>query len=188
MDTELHNPTFKRRGYIQVYYGDGKSKTCASMGQALRALGKNWKVLVMQFVKGGEREKYGEYLGFNALKPELRKNLKYKNCGLDKVVYRANLTDEDRLEAAKGWWYVLHNYKEYDMLILDEINIAIDLGIVELEKVIEFLNNKPKRLEVILTGRNARPEILELAHLVTEMKPEKHYWNIGVSSREGIEW
>lgn len=185
---ELHNPSFKRRGYIQVYYGDGKSKTSACMGQTLRALGRGWDVLIMQFVKGGDRENYGEYLGLNALKPEVRKHLKYKNCGLDKVIYKSNLTDEDRLEAQKGWWYVLHNYKKYDMVVLDEINIAIDLDLIHLEQVCEFLKNKPKRLEVVLTGRNAHPNIIDMAHLVTEMRPEKHYWNIGVNAREGIEY
>lgn len=187
MNNDLTNPNFKRHGYIQVYYGEGKSKTTASMGLALRALGKKWKVLIIQFVKGGEREQYGEYLAFNSLKPELRANLKYKNCGLDKVIFKANLTDEDRLEAQKGWWYLLHNYKEYDLIILDEINIAIDLDIVHLEQVMDFLKNKPKRLEIVMTGRNARQEIRDIAHLVTEMKPEKHYWNIGVPAREGIE-
>ena len=187
MTEDLKNPNFKRHGYIQVYYGNGKSKTTASMGLALRALGKGWKVLIMQFVKGGPREQYGEYLGFKALKPELRANLTYKNCGLDKVTYKANLTDEDRLEAQKGWWYVVGNYKKYDLIILDEINIAIDMDIVHLEQVTTFLQSKPKRLEVVLTGRNARPEIRELAHLVTEMKAEKHYWDIGVGARDGIE-
>ena len=184
----LHNPKFNRYGYIQIYYGDGKCKTTASMGLALRALGKGWKVLVMQFVKGGDKRKYGEYNGFMALNDEVRKRIKYVNCGLDKVVYKANLTDEDRYEAQQGFWYVLHNAKEYDLIILDELNIALDLDIVHLDQVKEFLETKPKYLEVVITGRNAKPEIRELAHLVTEMKPEKHYYTLGVQSREGIEW
>lgn len=185
--TELINPDFGKLGYIQVYTGDGKGKTTASLGLAVRALGQNWKVLIMQFCKGGERDKYGEYNALMSLKDSVRRRLKYKNCGLDKVVYKANLTDEDRLEAQMGWNYILHNHKEYDLVILDELNIALDLDIIHLEQVKEFLLNKPKYLEVVITGRNVKQELVNIVHLVSKIEPVKHYWDIGVASRKGIE-
>ena len=189
---DLYNPLFRKNGYIQIYTSTGKGKTTASMGLALRALGSGWRVLIMQFVKGGAREKYGEFNALNSLKDEYKKNLKYKNCGLDKVIYSGNLTDEDKLEAQKGFFYVLHNYKEYDMIILDEVNIALELGLIHLDQFLEFLNNKPKRLEVVLTGRLTKPEIkdklYEMAHLISEINPVKHYWEVGVQARKGIEF
>lgn len=184
---ELINPNFDKRGYLQVFYGDGKGKTTASMGLALRALGQGWKVLIMQFVKGGNREQYGEYNSFMSLKDDVRKRLKYKNCGLDKVIFKENITDEDRLEGQLGWNYVLHNHKEYDLIILDELNIAIDLDIIHLAQVKEFVLNKPDYLEVVITGRNAKPTIRKMAHLVSKVEAEKHYWDLGVAFRKGIE-
>ncbi|HBY20504.1 MAG TPA: cob(I)yrinic acid a,c-diamide adenosyltransferase [Clostridiales bacterium] len=192
MTEELQNPKFRKTGYIQIYTSEGKGKTTASMGLALRALGSGWKVLIMQFCKGGDRCKYGEYNALNSLKDNIRKNLKYKNCGFDKVVYKANLTDEDKLEAQKGWFYIIHNAKEYDMIVLDEINIALDLDTIHIDQVLDFLKNKPKRLEVVMTGRIGRPEIreklFEVAHLITGMNPIKHYIDIGVKSRRGVEY
>lgn len=184
---DLKNPRFSKRGYIQIYHGLGKGKTTCSMGLAVRALGHGWRVLVMQFVKGGDRLKYGEYRSLTALKPELVKNLKYKNCGLDKVIYKANVTDEDRYEAQKGFFYIIHNYEQYDLIVLDEINIAVSLDLIHLDQLKDLLRNKPKHLEIVLTGREAHPDILEMAHLVTEMQPEKHYYKIGVGFRKGIE-
>lgn len=188
----LYNPKFLKTGYIQLFIGSGKGKTTACMGTALRALGSGWRVLIMQFCKGGERERYGEYNALKLLKPEILKNLKYKNCGLDKVIYKSNLTDEDKLEAQKGLWYVIHNAKQYDLLILDELNIALDLDIIHLDQVINFLNNKPKRTEIIMSGRitnlELRNKLFSMAHLISEIEPIKHYWQIGVHARKGIEY
>lgn len=180
--TELFNPKFKKHGYIQVYTGSGKGKTTACIGLATRALGRGWKVLIMQFCKGRTS---GE---FNFLRKFFGNNFKYFHVGLPCIPYSNNLCDEEKYENIKGFWYVKYNVKEYDLVILDELNIAIDLDIIHLEDVIRFLKNKPKKTEIVITGRNAKPEILEMANLVTEMKPVKHYYEVGVSAREGIEF
>lgn len=192
---DLYNPKFLKKGYIQIYTGSGKGKSTASMGLALRALGSGWKVLIMQFVKGGPREKYGEFQPLMQLRkyvPEYKERLKYKNCGLDKVIFKNNVTDEDKYLAQQGFWYIIHNHKEYDMIILDEINIALDLDLIHLEQMLDFLDKKPKRLEVVMTGRLVTPEIrekiFERAQLISDITPIKHYYDIGVGFRKGIEY
>ena len=99
-----------------------------------------------------------------------------------------NITQRDSLEAYKGWVYIDENQDKFDLIIMDELNIAIDLKLCSLSFVLNFLKNKPEDLEVVITGRNAHPDIIEVAHLVTNMQPIKHYWNIGVKSRSGIEF
>ena len=94
------------------------------------------------------------------------------------------------LDANKGWEIAkkaIQNH-EYNLVILDEANIAIDLGLIDLDDVIKVLKSKPKEMEIVLTGRNAKPEIIELAHLVSEIRPVKHYWDTGVVARKGIEY
>jgi cob(I)alamin adenosyltransferase len=188
----LTNPSFTKRGYVQIYTGDGKGKTTACMGLALRALGQGWKVMIMQFTKGGSREKYGEFNALNSIETKFRKNLKYKNCGFDKVLFKSNMTDDDKLEILKGWWYILHNHDQYDLIIMDEINIVIDLDIIKMEDVQKLIVEKPNNLELVFSGRIANPDkekkLFDSAHLVSKINPVKHYYEIGVNSREGIEY
>lgn len=185
-DQSLHNPNFEQHGYIQVYTGDGKGKTTASLGLTLRALGRGWKVLIVMFTKGGSD--YGELFSFSELSEDIKKRLKIIMAGLDRIVYRDNLNDQDKEAVQNGWKYVKENVDNYQLIILDEANIALDLGLIELDDMIDFLKNKPDKLEIVLTGRNANPKIVELAHLVSEIKPIKHYWDIGVNARKGIEY
>jgi len=187
-NTDLVNPTFAQRGYIQVYTGNGKGKTTASLGLVMRALGRGWNVLVVLFTKGGCD--YGELFSFRELSPKLMNQLTIVQAGMDRIVYSDNITDEDRKEITKGWNFVKNEAAtgKYQLIVLDEVNIAIDLKLINLEEVKEFLKNKPPELEVVLTGRNAHPDIIKLAHLVSEIKPVKHYWNIGVKARKGIEY
>lgn len=186
--TELHNPNFDEIGYIQVYTGNGKGKTTASLGLALRALGRGWSVLVIMFTKGGSD--YGELHSFSNLSPDLQKRFKVVNAGLNRIVYSHNVNDDDKKEISKGWELAKEAILggEYQLVILDEINIALDLGLVELEDVLSVLQNKPKNVEIVLTGRNAHPKIVETAHLVSEINPIKHYWDLGVEARRGIEY
>lgn len=185
---DLHNPDFGEIGYIQVYTGDGKGKTTASLGLAMRALGRGWSVLLIMFTKGGNN--YGELHSFSNLSPELKKRFKIVNAGLDRIVYKSNVSKEDKKEIQKGWEYAKKAIEndEFQLVILDEINIAIDLKLIDLEEVLETLKNKPKNMEIVLTGRNANEKIIETAHLVSKIQPVKHYWDIGVSAREGIEY
>ncbi len=187
-NADLINPNWEQHGYIQVYTGNGKGKTTASLGLAMRALGRKWKVLIILFTKGGDN--YGELVSFRDLSPNIKNNLTIEQAGLDRIIYSYNKSEDDEKEIIYGWNIakkaILND--EYDLIILDEINIVIDLKILDVNEVIKVLNNKPKRMEIVLTGRNANKKIIDIAHLVSEIKPVKHYWDLGVSARKGIEF
>ena len=187
-DKNLYNPDWGKLGYIQVYTGNGKGKTTASLGLCLRALGRNWKVLLVMFTKGGNN--YGELISFKKLSPEINDNLTVVQAGLDRIVYKNNSNDDDANAIQNGWKVVKEAIKNnsYNMIIMDEANIAIDLGLLDIKDVIETLKNKPKEMEIVLTGRNAKQEIIDIAHLVSKIEPIKHYWDTGVVAREGIEY
>ena len=187
-ENKLINPNWAQHGYIQVYTGDGKGKTTASLGLAMRALGRCWKVLIIMFTKGGDD--YGELNSFMNLSPAIKDNLKIIQAGLDRIVYKNNETEDDVREIKKGWELAKKAIKndEYQLIILDEANIAIDMGILDVDEVVEVLKNKPEEMEIVLTGRNAHPKIIEIAHLVSEIKPVKHYWDTGIAARKGIEY
>ena len=182
----LINPDWAKHGYIQVYTGNGKGKTTASLGLAMRALGRCWKVLIIMFMKGGD----GELNSFRNLSPEIARNLTIIQAGPDRIVYQNNKTDEDTELIKKGWELAKKAIKndEYNLIILDEANIAIDLGLIDLQEMLDVLKNKPEEMEIVLTGRNARQEIIDIAHLVSEIKPVKHYWDTGIAARKGIEY
>lgn len=184
----LYNPDWDEHGYIQVYTGDGKGKTTASLGLAMRALGRNWKVLLIMFTKGGN--KYGELNSFRNLSENINKNLTIFQAGTEHIIYSDNITEDDKKIIKEGWEKakkaIINN--EYYLIILDELNIAISLGIIDVEEVVEVIKNKPDRMEIVLTGRDANPKIIEVAHLVSKIEPIKHYWDIGVSARKGIEF
>ncbi len=184
----LINPNWAQHGYIQVYTGNGKGKTTASLGLAMRALGRNWKVLIVMFTKGGND--YGELNSFRELSPEISQNLKIIQAGLDRIIYRNNQNEKDKEEILKGWELTKKAIKdhEYQLIILDEANIAIDMGILDVDEVVDVLKNKPDEMEIVLTGRNAHPKIIKIAHLVSEIEPIKHYWDTGIAARKGIEY
>lgn len=187
-DNKLINPNWAKHGYIQVYTGDGKGKTTASLGLAMRALGRSWRVLIIMFTKGGDD--YGELISFRNLSPEISKNLTIVQAGLDRIVYANNKNQDDAKEIQKGWDFAKQAIKndDYNLIILDEANIAIDLGLIDLGEMLEVLKNKPDDMEIVLTGRNANPKIVEIAHLVSKITPIKHYWDKGIQARKGIEY
>ena len=166
------NNTDKNRGYIQVYTGDGKGKTTAAMGLALRALGQGKTVDITMFTKGGDN--YGEVKAFNKLQPELRKNLTLNQAGLDRIVYTSNETENDRIIMQKGWENAkkVINSGKTDIVILDEMNIAIDLKMIDEKDVIETLKNKPKNveeaLEVVSNGKKLSDIISEKVATIGE--------------------
>lgn len=184
----LINPNWAQHGYIQVYTGNGKGKTTASLGLAMRALGRGWKVLIIMFTKGGND--YGELNSFRELSPEISNNLKIVQAGLDRIIYKDNQNEKDVQEIKKGWEIAKQaiNSDKYQLIILDEANIAIDLNILDVDEVLNVLKNKPEEMEIVLTGRNAHPKIIEIAHLVSNIEPVKHYWDTGISARKGIEY
>lgn len=178
----------QNKGYIQVYTGDGKGKTTATMGLALRALGQGKTVSITMFTKGGNN--YGEVKAFNKLQPDIRKNLQINQAGLDRIVYKSNQTNDDEEIIKKGWQDAkkIINSGKTDVVILDEMNIAIDLGIIDENDVIDTLKNKPDNVEVVLSGRNAHKDIIDVADLVSNIQLVKHYWDKGIMAREGIEY
>ncbi len=185
---KLYNPEFSKHGYIQVYTGNGKGKTTASLGLAMRALGRGWKVLIVMFTKGGND--YGELASFANLCSDMKDNVKIVQAGLDRIVYASNISKEDQKQIQLGWETAKNAIKndEYQLIILDEANIAIDLNLIDLNEMVEVLKNKPEEMEIVLTGRNAKEEIINTAHLVSEIIPVKHYWNKGIQARKGIEF
>lgn len=187
-NNNLINPNWAQHGYIQVYTGNGKGKTTASLGLAMRALGRCWKVLIIMFTKGGDD--YGELKAFRELAPDIANNLKIVQAGLDRIVYIDNQNEKDREEILKGWNLAKKAIEndEYQLIILDEANIAIDLGIIDVDEVVDVLKKKPDNMEIVLTGRNAHPKIIEIAHLVSNIEPVKHYWDTGIAARKGIEY
>ncbi|MCH8286592.1 cob(I)yrinic acid a,c-diamide adenosyltransferase [candidate division KSB1 bacterium] len=173
-------------GLIIVYTGNGKGKTSAALGSVIRASGYGWKIFILQFVKGSWH--YGEIDGIKVFEPDVV--MEQMGKGFYKIM-DDNLPEEDHKKAAK---HGLERAREkmqsgdYKLVILDEINYAIDLGLLPLEDVVELLKQKPGKLNVILTGRNARKEIIDLADLVTEMKEIKHPFQKGLKARKGIDF
>ncbi len=171
------------RGLVQVYTGNGKGKTTASLGLALRAAGHGLRVQVLQFMKGSTV--YGELAAARRLAPELT----IEQVGRDTFVSRSNPDPEDVEMARRGFDRALQLVRsgEYDLIVLDELNCVVDYGLIPLQEVRELIRLKPDHTELVLTGRNAHPEIVALADLVTEMREVKHYYNSGQHARTGIE-
>jgi cob(I)alamin adenosyltransferase len=171
------------KGLVQVYTGNGKGKTSAAFGLALRAIGRGLNVYIIQFIKGGFD--YGELYIVGKLP-----NLKLKAFGRGKFVTEKppNKKDIKLAQEALALAEEVVKSGEYDIVILDEINVALNLKLVHLEKVLELIKNKPTHVELVLTGRYAPKEIIEAADLVTDMKAVKHPFNNGYQARKGIEY
>ena len=171
------------RGLVIVITGNGKGKTTAAFGQALRAIGQGYRVFVLQFMKG---RKYGEFIAAEKYLPHLT----IRMSGLDSFVMRDNPAAIDIEWAQKGLDAAQKatNSGKYDMIILDEINVALDFKLIGLPEVIELIKNKPASLDLILTGRYAPAEIIELADTVSEVQEVKHHYKAGIKDRAGIEY
>ena len=170
-------------GLIQVYTGNGKGKTTAALGQAMRACGHGLRVLMIQFMKGSAN--YGEVRLAGAIP-----GFKLVQSGLPTFVKKFAPSEEDLRLAAEGLAAAQRAVEgaECDILILDEINVAVDYGLVKADDVLGLVAKRPPGMEVILTGRYAPTEFLEVADLVTEMKEVKHHYAAGKEMREGIEF
>jgi cob(I)alamin adenosyltransferase len=170
-------------GLVEVYTGEGKGKTSAAFGLALRAVGRGLRVSMIQFIKGGFE--YGELYVVDGLP-----NFTLNAFGRGKFITESppSVEDvdiaEDAFNAAKK--AVLGG--EYDVVILDEINVAIKLDLIDEKEVLELIKNKPKNVEIVLTGRYASKRIIQAADLVTEFKKVKHPFDAGYPARKGIEF
>jgi cob(I)alamin adenosyltransferase len=171
------------KGLVQVYTGNGKGKTTAAFGLALRAAGRGLKVFIIQFIKGGFD--YGELYVVDRLP-----NVTLKAFGRGKFVTAKPPEKEDVRHAEEALTLAEKAVRsgEHDIVILDEVNVALDLKLVDLERVLKLVRGKPEHVELVLTGRNAPAEIVELADLVTEMKEVKHPFARGSEARKGIEY
>jgi cob(I)alamin adenosyltransferase len=173
----------KFKGYVQVYTGNGKGKTTAALGLALRAAGHGRRVYIGQFLKG---QHYGELISVRKLAPLIT----IEQFGRKGFVHvTENPDDEDICRAKKGLQTCLKAMlsRKYSIIVLDEINVALHFHLLTEKEVHDVLAQKPEEVEVVLTGRYAPPSLIKRADLVTEMKEKKHYYAKGVRARLGIE-
>ena len=169
---------------IQCYTGNGKGKTTAALGLALRAAGHKKKVKIFQFMKG--QINYGELTSVKLLYPYVE----IEQCGRKEFVSKDKPEKID-IDLARSCWEKAKKdifSEKYDIIILDELNVALDFKLLEIEDIVETLKTKPENLEIVITGRYAPKEIINIADLVTEMKEIKHYYQKGVPEREGFEY
>jgi cob(I)alamin adenosyltransferase len=171
----------KTRGYIQVYTGNGKGKTTAAIGLAIRAAGAGLKVFIAQFIK------MGDYSEIKALK-RFSDLITVEQFGLGRFTDGKPLP-EDIAAAQKGLKRIksIMVAEEYKVIILEEANVAAKFGLIRIQDLLGLIINKPYDLELVITGRYASPRVIENADLVTEMVPIKHYFEKGVPARVGIE-
>ena len=171
------------QGLIQVYTGNGKGKTTAALGLALRACGRGLKVCMIQFMKGGGP--YGEHMAAERLAPLLT----IIPTGREGWVNRENPDPEDVRLAHEALLKGLQALEgaEYDIVILDEVNGAVSFGLLSVDEVLAVMSAKPAGVELVMTGRNADQRVIDAADLVTEMREIKHYYRAGVAARVGIE-
>ncbi|MBI4785834.1 MAG: cob(I)yrinic acid a,c-diamide adenosyltransferase [Chloroflexi bacterium] len=175
-----------KHGFVIVYTGDGKGKTTAALGMAFRAVGRGWKVLMVQFMKGTWH--YAELDTAKRLAPD------FEIVPMGKGFYRIlddHYTEEQHREAALAALQFARDKMlsgAYDLLILDEVNNSISTDLLPLDAVLDFLDAKPPDFNVVLTGRGAPPELVERADIVTEMREIKHPYQKGIFAQKGIDF
>jgi cob(I)alamin adenosyltransferase len=171
------------KGLLIVFTGNGKGKTTAALGMAMRAAGQEMKVLVLQFIKGGWA--YGELRSF-----EKMEHVTIKPLGSGFTWNKESL-EEDRKLAAAGWDEAVSEIARgyYQMIVLDELNIVLSYGLLPLESVLHVLENRPPGVHIVVTGRNAPEELIGIADLVTQMQQVKHpFHDQGIKAQKGIEF
>lgn len=180
---------FRGYGLVQLIHGTGKGKTTAALGQAIRCAGAGKRVKIVYFDKGGETH-YSERKIIEQID-----GIDYVATGRDRIhpvtgAFDFSIQDVDKAEAARGIGEVRQALVsgEYNLVVLDEINSTVALGMLDVQDVLATLDGKRPDVEVILTGRNPPPEFLERAHLITEVKLERHYFYSGVKAREGLDY
>ncbi len=176
----------KDRGLLVVYTGDGKGKTTAALGMCVRAVGYDWKICLIQFVKGSW--KYGELKGLKRLEP----NVELHVIGEGFVGIEDDKKDIKVHQDAARKGLELAQEKvasgAYQLVILDELNVAMSLQLIDRQQVEALVDNKPEAQDMVITGRGAPDWLLERADLVTEMREIKHPYQAGLPARKGIDW
>lgn len=184
MDSEGVMMSNLSQGLIQIYTGNGKGKTTAAFGLAIRAVGHGFRVYIIQFMKG--KDDQGELKGLKRLMPECQ----LEHFGGPGWVHKGELQEEHIQEARKGFLRakVIVLSGEWDIVILDEIVNALWFDLIPESEVLELLRTKPNHVELVLTGRNASQALIEKSDLVTEMVQKKHPFEQGIMARQGIEF
>ncbi len=174
------------KGLVIVYTGNGKGKTTAALGMALRAIGYDHKVCMLQFIKGSWH--YGEMDSSKKLEPNFE--LIAVGKGFVGILDDNSPREEHEKYAAEAVRICREKIfsEKYDVIILDEVNYAINLGLIDVEEIIKIIKEKPSDLDLVLTGRDVKEEIVELADLVTEMKEIKHPFKSGIKAKKGIDF
>lgn len=173
-------------GLVIVYTGKGKGKTTAALGMALRAIGYNYKICMIQFIKGTWH--YGEMTSSKRLEPEFELTAvgkgfvgiiddKSPRADHERIAIEALRLSREKIESGR-----------YDIIILDEINYAVNLGLIKIEDVLDLIKSKPSNLNLVLTGNHVSQEIIDVADLVTEMKEIKHPFKLGIKAKKGIDF
>lgn len=173
-------------GLVIVYTGQGKGKTTAALGMVLRATGYNYKSCMIQFIKGSWH--YGEMTSSKRLEPEFE--LTAVGKGFVGIIDDKSPREEHKKIAQEALQISKEKIgsEKYDIIILDEINYAINLGLIKVDDVLDLIKNKPQKLNLVLTGNHAKKEIIEIADLVTEMKEIKHPFKSGIKAKKGIDF
>lgn len=184
--SDLDKEKEQKKGLVVVYTGNGKGKTTAALGMCVRAVGYNWKVSVIQFVKGSW--KYGELKGIKRLEPNVE--LHTVGEGFVGIVDDTKDFEVHREAAKKGVQFALDRIRsrEYPLVILDELNVAVDLGLVSDDEVREILSARSPEQHLVITGRGASDWLVDQADLVTEMREIKHPFQKGILAQKGIDW
>ncbi len=207
-----------KNGQVHIYTGDGKGKTTSTLGLALRTVGQGFSVYMIQFMKGGaytgeyiaaknylpnfeivqfgrpciKQQKQLKLSGFSKIKSKNKELFDFIRedieCGTCRYCFLNDDIQRDYVEEAFKKALEIVMSGNYHLVILDEINVAMALGFLNVELVLALIANKPKNVELVLTGRNAPDEIIHIADLVSEIKLHKHYFNQGVGARRGIEY
>ena len=169
------------KGYVQVYTGDGKGKTTAAIGLAIRALGAGWRVFIAQFLKSGE---YSEHKAL----AQFSDHLTIKTYGRN-VFIKGEPEEEDRRLAQDAYQEIAEIVASgrYRLMILDEANVAVHYGLITVDQILDLIDRKAEGVELLITGRYAHSRLIERADLVTEMHGVKHYFDRGIKARAGVE-
>ncbi len=172
------------RGLVHIYTGNGKGKTTAALGLSLRAVGRGFKVCFIQFLKGRMKLGDGAFLALKRIR-----NFEHASYGTGKFVI-GKPSRRDFQEASRAFEHAKDAIMKgkYEVVVLDEITHAVNLGLIDIDEVIKLIQRKPSMVEIVLTGRAADKRLIDIADLVTEMREVKHPFSHGVRAREGIEF